>query len=94
MTLGALVVFTTCRSNVINGGLVEKDSGGLIVVVAVSDVIESTTAVTVTVGGAGGIVGVVYIPLASIVPQLAPEQPVPTTLQVITLLVMPHALLP
>jgi len=45
---------------------------------------ESATevALTVTVGGLGAVVGAVYFPVASIVPQLAPVQPVPEKLQV------------
>ena len=64
-------------------GFTEKDSGGLIVTVASSDFVESTSelAVTVTVAGLGAVAGAVYFPAASIVPQLAPEQPVPVTLQ-------------
>jgi hypothetical protein len=38
--------------------------------------------VTVTAAGSGTDAGAVYFPVASIVPQLAPEQPVPATLQV------------
>ena len=64
-------------------GFTEKDSGGLSVTVASSDFVESTTelAVTVTMAGSGTVAGAVYLPVASIVPQLAPEQPVPATLQ-------------
>jgi hypothetical protein len=45
---------------------------------------ESATeaALTVTVGGLGVVAGAVYFPVASIVPQLAPVQPVPERLQV------------
>src|SRR5216684_4482281 len=39
-------------------------------------------ALTVTVGGLGTLAGAVYFPVASIVPQLAPVQPVPDRLQV------------
>jgi hypothetical protein len=38
-------------------------------------------AVTVTVAGSGTIAGALYLPVASIIPQAAPEQPVPATLQ-------------
>jgi len=51
---------------------------------AIAALAESATevALTVTVGGLGTLAGVVYFPVASIVPQLAPVQPVPERLQV------------
>src|ERR1700719_994032 len=51
---------------------------------AIAALAESATeaALTVTVGGLGAVAGAVYFPVASIVPQLAPVQPVPETLQV------------
>jgi hypothetical protein len=63
----------------------------MIVTVAAADIVESTTdlAVTVTVGGLGMLAGALYRPAASIVPQLAPEQPVPATLQATTWLAPP-----
>src|SRR6185503_134780 len=70
-------------------GLIEKDSSitvttVTIVSVASADFVESTAdlAVTVIVAGSGTVAGAVYFPVASIVPQLAPEQPGPATLQV------------
>ena len=55
-----------------------------IVTVAVAALVGSAidVTVTVTVGGTGTVAGTVYFPVASIVPQLAPVQPVPETLQV------------
>jgi hypothetical protein len=51
---------------------------------AIAALAESATeaALTVTVGGLGTLAGAVYFPAASIVPQLAPVQPVPDRLQV------------
>ena len=51
---------------------------------AIAALAESATevALTVTVGGLGTLAGAVYFPVASIVPQLAPVQPVPERLQV------------
>ena len=81
--LGALVVLTICLPNSTEVGFIEKDSNGMSVTVASSDFVESTTelAVTVTMAGSGTVAGAVYLPVASIVPQLAPAQPVPATLQ-------------
>jgi hypothetical protein len=64
-------------------GFIEKDSKGMSVTVASNDFVESTTdlAVTVTMAGSGTAAGAVYRPVASIVPQLASEQPGPATLQ-------------
>jgi hypothetical protein len=54
------------------------------VIDAVAVLVESATevAVTITVAGLGKAAGAVYFPIASIVPQLAPEQPAPERLQV------------
>jgi hypothetical protein len=44
--------------------------------------VESTVvAAIITVGGSGMLAGAVYFPVVSMVPQLAPEQPGPETLQ-------------
>jgi hypothetical protein len=50
-------------------------------------------AVTITVAGSGTVAGAVYFPVASMVPQLAPEQPDPETLQTTSWLT-PFGLLP
>ena len=52
--------------------------------VAEADLLESAAevAATATVGGLGIVTGAVYFPVAPIVPQLAPVQPAPETLQV------------
>jgi len=52
--------------------------------VAEADFVASVTevAVRVTVAGVGAVAGAAYFPVASIVPQLAPVQPVPDRLQV------------
>jgi hypothetical protein len=57
---------------------------GTTVTVADADLVESATevAVTITVAGFGTLTGAVYFPVASIVPQLTPVQPVPEMLQV------------
>ena len=39
-------------------------------------------ALTITVAGSGTVAGAEYFPVASMVPQLAPEQPLPATFQV------------
>jgi hypothetical protein len=59
---------------------------GLTVTLAEPNFVESLTevAVTVTVGELETLEGAVYLPVGSIVPQLAPEQPVPETLQLTT----------
>jgi len=51
---------------------------------AIAALAESATevALAVTFGGSGTLAGAVYFPVASIVPQLAPVQPVPDRLQV------------
>src|SRR5882672_5540412 len=56
---------------------------------AIAVLVESATevALDVTVGGLGTLAGAVYFPVASIVPQLAPVQPVPERLQVTAWLV-------
>src|SRR5712692_6893121 len=57
---------------------------GLVMLTAATAALaESATeaALTVTVGGLGVVAGAVYFPVASIVPQLAPVQPVPERLQ-------------
>ena len=58
--------------------------GAVTVMVAEADFVASVTevAVRVTVAGVGAVAGAVYFPVASIVPQLAPVQPVPERLQV------------
>jgi hypothetical protein len=43
----------------------------------------------VTVGGLGALAGAVYKPVADTVPQLAPEQPGPATLQVTPVIEVP-----
>ena len=57
--------------------------GDTTVTVAEPNFVESVTevAVTVTVAGLGTLVGAVYVPTELIVPQFAPLQPVPDTLQ-------------
>ena len=59
-------------------------AGGAIVTVAEVDLLGSETlvAVMVTVAGDGTAGGAVYSPLEVIVPQVAPLQPVPDTVQV------------
>ena len=59
-------------------------AGAVRVMVAEADFVASVTevAVRVTVAGVGGVAGAAYFPVASIVPQLAPVQPVPERLQV------------
>src|SRR5262249_37614401 len=56
----------------------------MMVTAAVAALVGSATdvAVTVRVGGVGGVPGAVYFPVASIVPQLAPVQSMAETLQV------------
>jgi hypothetical protein len=51
--------------------------------VADADLVESAmlAAVTVTVGGVGTVAGEIYRPLLETVPQAAPEQPAPLTVQ-------------
>jgi hypothetical protein len=58
------------------------ETGGMIVTEAVSDFVGSATevALTDTWGGLGTADGAVYSPLVDIVPQVAPLQPLPTTL--------------
>ena len=58
--------------------------GSATVTVADADLVESATevAVTVTMAGLGTLAGAVYTPLELTVPQFAPVQPVPETLQV------------
>jgi hypothetical protein len=53
----------------------------VMVTIAVFAVVEFATdlAVTTTVGGSGAVAGAVYFPAASIIPQPAPAQPVPTS---------------
>jgi hypothetical protein len=64
----------------------EKDAPGTVTIAIVRELayVGSATnlAVTVTVSGLGTVAGAEYFPVASMVPQLAPEQPVPATLQV------------
>jgi hypothetical protein len=58
---------------------------GLVMLTAAIPALAAFTtevALTVTVGGLGAVAGAVYFPVASIVPQLAPVQPVPERLQV------------
>src|SRR6266852_231936 len=59
---------------------------GLTVTLAEPNFVESLTevAVTITVGELGTVEGAVYLPVESIAPQLAPEQPVPEMLQLTT----------
>jgi len=66
-------------------------TGRTTVTVALPDFVESATevAVTVTCAGLGTAPGAVNKPLAEIVPQLAPEQPLPLTLQVTLILDVP-----
>ena len=72
-------------------GATVTTTGGIIVTVALADFVVSATEVTVTVtrDGEGITAGAVYTPSESIVPQLVPEQPVPLTLQVTLMLVVP-----
>lgn len=55
----------------------------LMVTVAVAVLVGSATevAVTVTIGELGMLAGAMYSPVPSIIPQLAPMQPVPERLQ-------------
>lgn len=66
-------------------------TGRRIVTVADADLVLSAieVATTVTCAGLGTAPGAVYKPLAEIVPQLAPEQPLPLTLQVTLVLDVP-----
>jgi len=75
----------------------EKDSPATatITIGTVLDHRESTVdvALTITVAGLGTVAGAVYCPVASIVPQPAPEQPDPETFQA-KLWLTPFGLLP
>lgn len=59
-------------------------AGAVTVMVAEADFVASVTEVAarITDAGVGAVAGAVYFPVASIVPQLAPVQPVPERLQV------------
>jgi hypothetical protein len=63
----------------------------MIVAEPVLEEFATNVAVTVTVGGLGALAGAVYFPVASIVPQLGPAQPVPDTPQ-LTAGIAPHGL--
>jgi hypothetical protein len=65
-------------------GLIATAMTATIVTVAEADFVGSAAlvAVTLTVFGAGATAGAVYKPAAVIVPQAAPEQPAPVTVQV------------
>jgi len=67
------------------------DIGPERVTVALPDLVLSATevAVTITWFGVGGLPGAVYSPLAEIAPQAAPEQPLPATLHVTAVFVVP-----
>jgi hypothetical protein len=71
-------------SSCIANGEIVTETGGTIVTDAVADFVESATDVAVTdiCGGLGIADGAVYSPLVVIVPQVAPEQPLPATLHV------------
>lgn len=64
---------------------------GKMVTTALLDLVESAfeVAVTVTCAGVGTAAGAVYRPVDEIVPQVAPEQPVPAKLQVTAVFVVP-----
>jgi hypothetical protein len=66
--------------------------GPEIVTVALPDLDGSATEVAVTVirFGFGALAGATYSPLVEIVPQAAPVQPLPATLQVTAVLVVPR----
>ena len=70
------------RSCAVVGDIV-SETGGMIVTDAVADLVGSATevAVTDTCGGLGTADGAVYSPLAEIVPQAVPVQPLPARLQ-------------
>lgn len=65
-------------------GETDTETGGMTVTVAVLDFVGSATdlAVTETRAGFGTVDGAEYSPLDDMVPQPAPEQPLPVTLQV------------
>jgi hypothetical protein len=72
------------------GEIVVTAGMGLVMLTAANAAAAAFTtevALTVTVGGLGTLAGAVYFPVASIVPQLAPAQPVPERLQVTAWLV-------
>src|SRR6266849_10513656 len=73
-----------CPFNLALSGLLHVVVPAPTVTVALAVLLSSATevAVTVTVAGLGTAAGAVYFPVPSIVPQLAPVQPVPETLQV------------
>ena len=72
-------------------GEIATDTGCVMVTVEDADFVVSAfeVAVTVTVAGLGTAEGAVYRPLLEIVPQVAPEQPLPLRLQLTAVLDMP-----
>ena len=72
-------------------GVIVTTTGITIVIVAEPVVCPSAmdTALIVTIAGLGAVSGAVYRPLEETVPQLAPEQPDPTTLQSTPVIVVP-----
>jgi hypothetical protein len=78
---------TTCTAD----GETLTATGGMIVTVALADLVPSATevAVTVTLAGLGTVPGAVYRPVEETVPHAAPVQPVPVRLQVTLVFVDP-----